>query len=95
MKHLIVVVLTFLLVGCSQQNRNVTYPDYANMLRVSGSVTISYSVNSQGITENVRVLKANPSGVFEKTLLNDVRRWRFEKGRPLHDQIITVNYGQK
>ncbi|MBD8168626.1 TonB family protein [Erwinia persicina] len=94
MKYLIAVFFSFLMLGCSQQNHNVTYPDHANMLRIGGTVTISYNVNSQGMTEDVRVLNADPSGVFEKTLLNDVRGWRFEKGNPLRDQIITVNYGQ-
>lgn len=94
MKYLIAVAFSILLLGCSQHARNITYPDHANMLRIVGTVTIIYNVNSQGMTEDIRVLNSDPSGVFENTLLNDVRGWRFEKSNPLRDQIITVNYGQ-
>ncbi|WP_133623036.1 TonB family protein [Erwinia sp. LJJL01] len=94
MKYLIAVAFSFLVLGCSQHARNITYPDHANMLRIVGTVTIIYNVNSQGMTEDVRVINANPAGIFEKSLLNDVRGWRFEKSNPLRDQIITVNYGQ-
>lgn len=95
MNFFIAVALSLLLLGCSQKNRNVTYPEQANMLRIGGTVTIIYSINPQGMAEDVRVLKADPSGVFEKSLLNDARGWRFDKGKPLRDQTLTVHYGQK
>lgn len=93
-RYLLAILFVLTLPGCSGLNRNVTYPDHANMLRITGEVTIGYNVNAHGLTEDVRVLKAEPSGVFEKNLLKDVRGWRFEKDKPRKNQIISVKYGQ-
>ncbi len=45
---------------------------------ISGIVTVGYSVDAEGKTQNVRVESSEPPGVFDKAAMSAVRRWRYE-----------------
>ena len=47
----------------------------------TGTVVISYDVDSAGTVSNVQVVSSNPEGYFEEEALEHVRSWRF---RPAH-----------
>ena len=66
----------------SQLKRNrYTAPEYpARALadKLSGIVTVEFVVGSNGETRDVRVTDANPPGVFERSAIAAIKRWRYE-----------------
>jgi periplasmic protein TonB len=53
------------------------YPPVALARNLSGSVTVGYTVDEKGVTRDVRVLSAEPAGVFDHDALDAVRQWRY------------------
>jgi protein TonB len=53
------------------------YPPGALARNVSGSVTITYTVDVKGVTRDVRVLIADPAGIFERNAVDAVKQWRY------------------
>jgi protein TonB len=60
--------------------RNVTpdFPPEAFDKGISGLVTVAYTVDVEGRTQDVRVESSEPPGVFDKAATSAVRRWRYE-----------------
>ncbi|HTV51376.1 MAG TPA: TonB family protein [Steroidobacteraceae bacterium] len=54
------------------------YPDDALDKRISGSVTIEFTVDEKGVPRNVHVTDSRPKGIFDRAAMNAVIRWRFE-----------------
>lgn len=71
-----------------------TYPDRALLNRVAGQVTVQYVVDQKGIPQDLRVVESNPRGVFDKTTLNAIRRWRYRpvkfRGKPVSVPVSTL-----
>jgi periplasmic protein TonB len=72
-------------------------PDYpANALsnKLSGVVTVEFTVGTNGETRDVRVTDASPPGVFDKSATGAVRRWRYEpvvaNGAPVEIPVRTA-----
>jgi len=59
------------------------YPYLARRRGIEGAVTVRFLVDRQGQVRHLSVLKAEPPGVFEETVLRTVARWRFRPG--LHE----------
>ena len=55
-----------------------SYPAEAQRQGTSGQVVVSFVVNADGSVGNISVVSARPHGVFDKTVTNAVRRWRFQ-----------------
>jgi protein TonB len=55
-----------------------TYPRNALTRRVAGWVEVAFTVDTSGRTRDVRVINADPPGIFEKAALAAVNRWRFD-----------------
>ena len=53
------------------------YPDKARRRGITGFVTMKLLISSEGSVEWVRVLEAQPRGVFEDVALASVRQWRY------------------
>jgi TonB family protein len=53
------------------------YPAAARARGVTGSVTVAYTVNTQGATHRVRVVAAEPAGIFNRDAVEAVKRWRY------------------
>ena len=53
------------------------YPEYAWNNCIGGTVTIEFSVSDEGNVENIVVLNANPSGIFEAVAKQAVSEWKF------------------
>ena len=53
------------------------YPQSALAKGVSGSVLLSFTVDSKGDTRDVQVLQSTPAGVFDRAAISAVRRWRY------------------
>jgi protein TonB len=64
-------------------------PEYPPRARrgVTGQVTVSLLIGARGEVVDVKVLEAEPAGVFEDAALTAVRQWRFQpatyKGEPV------------
>ena len=64
-----------------------TYPSRARQGNVEGFVTFSLLVRSDGSISDIRVLDADPPGVFESAATEAIRQWTFEpamyEGQPV------------
>lgn len=55
-----------------------SYPRDAYRAGVSGEVTVEISIAADGSVTDVRVIRAQPRGTFEREVTSTVRDWRFE-----------------
>jgi protein TonB len=55
--------------------RQPNIPEYAWKNKIDGWVLVAFTVNALGNVENVRVLDANPKGVFEENVIASVKHW--------------------
>jgi TonB family protein len=53
------------------------YPAQAQQRGIEGRVTVSFTVNPFGDTQDVRVTEAQPRGVFDMAAVSAVSRWRY------------------
>ena len=53
------------------------YPESALTQKIAGSVLVQFTVDVNGETRDIRVLEANPPGVFDRAATNAIRRWRY------------------
>jgi TonB family protein len=53
------------------------YPQSALSHQISGSVLLTYTVDTGGVTRDVHVIEATPPGVFDNAAISAVRRWRY------------------
>jgi TonB family protein len=54
------------------------YPERALTQKITGSVTLEFTVNAKGEPEDVHVVSAEPAGTFDRAAIAAVRRWRYE-----------------
>jgi TonB family protein len=54
------------------------FPSKALSQRVSGAVTVEYTVDANGDPRDVRVIEATPPGVFDKAAVAAVKRWHYD-----------------
>lgn len=57
------------------------YPRRALAAGIEGQVTLQFTVNAEGRVENIRILSAEPPGVFERAARRAASRWRFAPRR--------------
>ena len=55
--------------------RQPNIPEYAWKNKINGWVLVAFTVNAKGFVENVRVLDAQPRGVFEENVIESVKHW--------------------
>jgi len=56
------------------------YPPRAMSAGVEGNVELEYSVGTDGSPGNVRVIRAQPEGVFDAAAISALAQWRFQGG---------------
>ena len=54
------------------------YPPAAQRSGTAGQVVVSFTVNSDGSVGDINVVSARPRGVFERSVQQAVRRWKFQ-----------------
>lgn len=57
------------------------FPRAAYSRRIEGYADMEFTVRTDGTTEDIRVVNAEPKGFFESASQRAVRRWRFEPAR--------------
>lgn len=67
------------------------FPRRARLKGIEGAVTVEFTVTRRGRVEDVRIVSANPEGVFDREVADTVREWRFEPyqldGAPIDRRI--------
>lgn len=56
----------------------MAYPPRAKAQGIEGYVLLSVLISPTGDVERVKVLEANPSGIFEEVAVSGVKSWKFE-----------------
>lgn len=56
---------------------NPTYPPRAVTQNIEGWVRVEYTVTASGTTTGIRIVDANPKGVFDRAVIEAVSRWRY------------------
>jgi TonB family protein len=59
------------------RNNPLAYPEMARRRRIEGRVTVKALIDTEGRVQTVKVLDAQPEGVFEESVLRSLPRWRF------------------
>jgi protein TonB len=71
--------------------RQPNIPEYAWQNKINGWVLVTYTVNTSGKVENVRVLDSQPPGVFDEKVMAAVSDWIYDpadiKGRKVKVQL--------
>jgi TonB family protein len=69
------------------------FPSKALSQRVSGAVTVEYTVDSSGDPRDVRVIEATPPGVFDHAAVAAIKRWHYDpviaNGAPVEVPVRT------
>jgi TonB family protein len=69
------------------------FPSKALSQRVSGAVTVEYTVDSNGDPRDVRVIEATPPGVFDHAAVAAIKRWHYDpvvaNGAPVEVPVRT------
>ncbi len=71
--------------------RQPNIPEYAWKNKINGWVLVTFSVNTSGKVENVRVLDSQPKGVFDENVIAAVSDWIYDsadiQGRKVKVQL--------
>ncbi|MBV1909875.1 MAG: TonB family protein [Kangiellaceae bacterium] len=57
---------------------NPNYPRVAATKGIEGFVTLTFDITKLGTTENIKIVEAQPRGVFNKEAKRALRKWRYQ-----------------
>ena len=70
------------------------YPMRAKRMSVEGWVSVCFLVNDSGTVEQIKVLAAEPEGIFEQSVMRCISKWRFQpgtiEGEPVNTWVETT-----
>ncbi|MBE8614257.1 hypothetical protein CYG68_17950 [Morganella morganii] len=91
-KAYIVAFLSILLSACSAYSDSVhVHNPLPDMSKYDGFITVMYDVDSEGRIISARITNAVPEEIIGQVdVLKQVRKWKFEKGKPAKDETLTI-----
>ncbi|NAX22402.1 energy transducer TonB [Vibrio sp. V39_P1S14PM300] len=54
------------------------YPPRAQKRRLEGTVVLSFTIDASGRTTDIKVVSANPEGVFEREAIRALTKWKYQ-----------------
>ena len=54
------------------------YPSRASRRGIEGWAEVAFTINTNGATENIRVVGEDPPGVFGRATMKAVRKWKYK-----------------
>ncbi|NUE96819.1 TonB family protein [Gilliamella sp. ESL0232] len=69
------------------------YPRRALDMRLEGYVVAMFDVNSDGRVENIRIVEANPNNIFNRSVINAMKTWKY-KSIPAKDLKIRIIFNR-
>lgn len=90
--RLIIVLILSILSDFAIADNKLTYPERAWQLQKSGEVDIIYNIDEYGGVENIRLIKEEPKGFFERGVRSQMGKWKFPKGNPRKDIKLSVKF---
>jgi len=63
------------------------YPRKALDLRIEGYVVAVYDIGSNGRVENIRIVDAKPNNIFNKTVIQAMKKWKYQ---PIKAKDLTI-----
>ena len=71
---------------------NPKYPRRAKMKKQDGFVQLAFDIDKGGLVSNVKVIDAKPKGIFEKSSIKAIKRWKFKENEIVRTASITFNF---
>ncbi len=68
------------------------YPRKARIRKKSGFVDLRFSINNNGFVSNVKVISSKPKGLFERSAINALKKWKFKRTEASKVATITFNF---
>ncbi len=65
------------------------YPFQARRLNISGSVRVKFLVDNEGRVSDITILKSNPRGIFDSSVLKTLPSWKFTPGSVQGNKVAT------
>lgn len=77
------------------------YPISAARQKVRGWVKLKFSINPQGVPEDIEVLESQPEEIFDQAAIDALARWKYrpkmDNGKPVKQENLSVriDFGKK
>jgi protein TonB len=67
------------------------YPRSAAEKKIEGWVLLEFTISKKGTVKNARVIDARPKGVFDRSALSAIRKWKYKP--KIKDGVAVQTYG--
>ncbi|TLU64088.1 energy transducer TonB [Thalassotalea litorea] len=77
------------------------YPVSAARQKIRGWVKLSFSINAQGVPEDILVIESQPEQIFDQAAIDALSRWKYrpqmQSGQPVKQENLSVriDFGKK
>lgn len=61
------------------QRSTPNYPRRALDRNIEGYVVVQFDIDTNGNTQNIKIIESNPSNIFDKSTIQTIKKWRYEK----------------
>lgn len=80
----------FMMAAFNAEANVIKYPVRAENLRIDGEVDVLYDINKNGRVENIRLIRAEPNDVFDRSVRKQISYWKFSPGKARKDERLKI-----